>query len=145
MSASSANVENSPGPAPIWRSALVPGWGQIYKEQKFKGYVLLSGEVLFLAGALISQNLSNYNYDEAVKNIKTPNVYLYHLDKSDTWSSMRNMAFIGAGAVYLYSFIDAIASKRKPNYTASLNNKRFQIYPAFYQNTYCVGLNIKLK
>jgi len=144
ISINNVSVLNDPGPAPIYRSAFVPGWGQIYKEQKTKGYVLLASEVLFVAGAFVSQNLYNYNIDEAIKNQKNTNTYLFYLEEADKWYAIRNTAFIGAGAIYVYSLIDAIASKRKPKYTAFLHNKRYQISPAYYENTYCLGLNINL-
>jgi len=144
ISVDNASVLNDPGPAPIYRSAFVPGWGQIYKEQKTKGYVLLASEVLFVAGAFISQNLYNYNYNEAIKNKKDNKTYLFYLGEADTWYAIRNTAFIGAGAVYVYSLIDAIASKRKPKYTAFLHNNKYQIYPTYVDKQYCLGIKINL-
>lgn len=38
----------------LWRSAIVPGWGQIYKEQKSKGIFLLSGFGVLATGTIVS-------------------------------------------------------------------------------------------
>ena len=126
----------------IWRSALMPGWGQIHKKQKTKGYVLLSSGVLFVAGAFISQNLYSHNYDEAIKNIKHNDSYLYYLDKADNWSTIRNAAFVGAGAIYIYSLIDAIASKGAKRY-AYTKPKKYRFYPVYNKNAYQFALGVK--
>ena len=145
ISAQNASVVNDPGPAPIYRSAIVPGWGQIYKEQKAKGYTLLVSEVLFVAGAFVAQNLYDYNYNKAIKSRKNPATYIFYLDKSDAWATMRNMALVGAGAVYIYSFVDAIASKRKlKNSYSLLNNKRIHVLPLYTGQSYLLSLNINL-
>ncbi len=134
-SVKSVKVANSSGFAPIWRSALVPGWGQLYKKQKAKGYTLLFSEVLFITAAFISQNQYDYNNNEAIKNIKHPETYYYYTDKADVWKTTRNAAFIGAGAVYLYSIIDAIATRGAKSY-AYTKPRKFYIFPNYKQNAY---------
>lgn len=136
------DMPQSYGAAPIWRSALMPGWGQIYKKQKKKGYVLLGSGVLFITGALISQNMYSYNYNEAIKNIKHNETYLYYLDKADTWATIRNAAFVATGAIYIYSLIDAMASKGAKRY-AYIKPRKYRFYPIFNKQSYQFALSVK--
>jgi len=146
ISAKDASVTNDPGPAPIYRSALVPGWGQIYKDQKTKGYIFLSSFVALGAGAFVAQNMYSYNYNEAIKNRKSAKTYLFYLDKSDSWYTVRNSTFVAVGAVYAYSLVDAIASKRKRsnNDLSLLSSKKYQIAPIYTGNSLQLGLGINL-
>ncbi len=135
------DIKQSYGATALWRSAILPGWGQMYKKQKIKAYTLIASEVILLSGALISQNQYDYNYNEAIKNMKNAN-YLFYLDKADTWTSIRNMAFVGAGAFYIYNLIDAVASKGAKRY-AYYKPKNYKIFPNYnkfgYQLTFVLN------
>ena len=55
------------GIAPVWRSALVPGWGQLYKKEKRKGTYILASEGVLLSGTLISAYFKNLYSDKALQ------------------------------------------------------------------------------
>jgi len=144
VSAGNVTVENNPGAAPALRSAVVPGWGQIYKAQKTKGYMMLSSEVLLLTGALVSQSMRSYSYEQAMKNTHSSDTYFYYLDNYSTYGTVRNVCFIGAGAVYLYSLADAMVLKNKPVNSTTSVIRKFQLLPQYTENSYGFSINYKL-
>lgn len=135
------NYTTNYGVSATLRSAVWPGIGQLYKKQKAKGVSLIIAEVLLVSGALLSNNQYNFNYNEAIKNIKHPSTYYYYIDKADVWKSTRNMAFIGAAAIYVYNVVDAIATKGAKRYAYS-KPRKYYIYPNYNNSFYCLNATI---
>ena len=55
----------NPGPGAAWRTLLLPGWGQYYKNEKKKSYIIFSAFTLNSAAlitALIKEKSSRNNY-----------------------------------------------------------------------------------
>jgi len=88
---SSAVLEKSPSGA-VWRSALVPGWGQWYTEHRWKA-ALVAGAELFLAGAVVYEH-------EQVYRSATPSEADRHRDRRASFV----LWFIGT---FVYSLLDA--------------------------------------
>lgn len=128
------------GGSAVWRSALIPGWGQIYKHEKIKGYFILGSEVSLIATALVSQYLYSSNYDYANKSTN-PLIRQEYFTRGDNWASIRTITAVSAVAVYLFNVIDAIASKGKKRYSKV---DRFQILPNFTDNRSYITLKINL-
>lgn len=93
------------------RSLIVPGWGQLYKGNRTKGTCILGGEVAFIAGILVAENLrSSYvkKMREQPKHLATYNT------KADNWENVRNVCIGGAAALYVYNLVDVlVANGRK--------------------------------
>ncbi len=108
------------GASAALRSLICPGWGQLHKKEKAKGIVLLTGETLFVSGAVIGQLMYSRNHDQAfeTQSLSQREVYLSNRDK---WATVRNVLEIAAGAVYIYSFIDAISAQGEPRYSYKTN------------------------
>lgn len=121
----------------LWRSAIVPGWGQMYKRSMGKGITVLSLQVATIAGICVCSNLSNSYYDKAEtsRNNGTRESYL---NKGATYRNVRNGFIVGAGAVYAYNIIDAIAGKGTKRY------KRVQAAPYISANAQGLTLSICL-
>ncbi len=131
---------------PVWRSALYPGLGQLYKgrysnKEKKKGTFLLLTGTAMIAGVISSQVLYNYNHDQAYAT-ESMSQRDFYLDKRDMWGSARYGFAVGAGVIYLYSLIDASANKKVKRYSEL--QKRINIQPIIGTEYYLLALKINL-
>ena len=98
------------------RSLTIPGAGQLYNDQKVKGYALMAGEVLALWS--FNDNRKKYNnYEDSDSNSK------------DHYLRERNrFAWIAIG-LYFYGVLDAVVEAHLDNFDEGvkesdpLNNK----------------------
>jgi len=85
------------------RSLTIPGAGQIYNDQKVKGYTLMAGEILALWS--FNENRKKYNnYDDSYANSKEH--YLRERNR---------FAWIAIG-LYFYSVLDAVVEAHLDNF-----------------------------
>ncbi len=123
-SAQVAIVIKAPGgmtPAPLVRSLLVPGWGQISSGRQGIGYALLAGQVITLGASLLT--ISSYNsavddYEAALDRFNSassfPEMRTAWQDVQTTWddissaSSTRDIAIVAAVLVYGANVVDAV-------------------------------------
>lgn len=93
----------------LWRSAIIPGWGQFHKGAYLKGGMILGGCAL-LAGSAVF--LDNQRSDYARKIARTHNQELInsYATKRDHYAAARNICIGAAAALYVYNLIDAIAA-----------------------------------
>lgn len=89
---------------------LIPGWAQIYKGQTAKGLVMLAGVVGCGIGALVFEN-TRADYKNKMK--EQPEFAQTYNTKANNNETARNICIGAAGAFYLWSLIDGIASKGK--------------------------------
>jgi hypothetical protein len=92
-----------------WRSALLPGWGQMHKGSMAKGLFIIGGEVALIGGIVATENLrasymKKINQTHNAAHIKT------YAGKADTMENIRNLCITGAAALYIYSLVDAIVA-----------------------------------
>lgn len=121
--------------AALWRSLIIPGWGQMYKQRVGKGVVILSAQVATIAGICVTNNLSNNYYDKAAA-ARNTSVRESYLDKGASYRNARNGFIVAAGAVYVYNLIDAISGKGAKRY------KKVHFYP--YANSSAQGLSLNI-
>tara|TARA_B100000427_G_scaffold245191_1_gene208228 strand:+ start:1195 stop:1632 length:438 start_codon:yes stop_codon:yes gene_type:complete len=98
------------------RSLIIPGAGQLYNDQKIKGYALMAGEILALWS--FNENRKKYNnYDDSYANSKE-----YYLRERNRF------AWIAIG-LYFYGVLDAVVEAHLDNFdeiveeSDPLNNK----------------------
>ena len=98
------------------RSLIMPGAGQLYNDQKIKGYALMAGEILALWS--FNENRKKYNnYDDSYANSKEH--YLRERNR---------FAWIAIG-LYFYGVLDAVVEAHLDNFdeiveeSDPLNNK----------------------
>jgi hypothetical protein len=106
--------------------AFVPGMQQFYKGSKLKGGLIIAGEVAFIGGIIVAENLraSNKSKINTTHNAADKQNYI---NNADTYGTVRNICIGGAIAVYAYNIIDAIAAKGKRQ--VMLGNNNFLITP----------------
>lgn len=93
----------------LWRSLIVPGWGQFYKGSKLKGGLMLGGVAAFALGAIFSENERASNMAMITQTHDVNNIRAYTTN-ANNMQTVRNICIGGAAALYVYSLIDAVAS-----------------------------------
>jgi tetratricopeptide (TPR) repeat protein len=93
--------------SPLWRSAILPGWGQAYNGQTAKG-VLLGGATL----ALWAGEIGSYVVGSAAETqyMNTTGAKADYDTPYQTWSNMatiNHVCYIGMTVMYAYTLIDA--------------------------------------
>ncbi len=107
----------------LWRSAIIPGWGQFHKGANLKGGMILGGCAV-LAGGIVF--LENQRSDYARKIARTHDQGLInsYSTKRDHFATARNICMGAAAALYVYNLIDAVAA---PGARRIIVKKRRQI------------------
>ncbi len=105
----SIKVDQSYGNIPILKSALVPGWGQIHKKEKKKGFRILG---LFTASVFLGTTLKKIsdNYEIDAQNANTGEWIDYYNTLAEQYYIGSAISFITAATIYGYNFYDAISS-----------------------------------
>lgn len=98
----------------LWRSAILPGWGQFYKNRNGRGTLIVIGETLTLAAG----GLSLFN-ELTQKNIMDkPEVsyqdYIAAEKSYEQWNTARHVSFITAAVIYGLNVVDAYMTPAKP-------------------------------
>lgn len=89
---------------------LVPGAVQISNGQKGKGWSIICSEAITLASGGLFWYLSDKEYDKYMELPlgTTQDEFDKHFNNSEKYGTIAICSFAAAGAVYLYSVIDAI-------------------------------------
>mgnify|MGYP007101880848 CR=1 FL=1 len=113
----------------LWRSAIVPGWGQMYKGSSGKGFAILGAEVVAVGGIVAFESMrSSY----VTKIHKQPQFAQQYASKASNCQNIRNGFIAGAAAIYVYNLIDAIAAPGARWLKTS--NKGLAFYPSVSQD-----------
>ena len=100
-------------PQAAWRSMVLPGWGQLYKGQETKGYLIFSGFMLNSVG-LITAVIYERSARDAYLNAVQPAEIEARYQEYDKWNNIRRI-LTGTGiAIWLYAFGDALWSPTPP-------------------------------
>jgi hypothetical protein len=97
--------------SPVWRSFLLPGWGQLYKEQTFKGISFMVLTIGGVASGLVYRQMSMDATDKAYASRTQARRDYYNQDKKD-YNNYSMISFIAAGVFYSWNLIDAIIVKQ---------------------------------
>lgn len=113
-----------PGPGdwiqPVWRSAILPGWGQAYNGQTTKG-VLLGGVTLGLLAGEVATYVVGSQAEQTYLSASGPTAD--YNTPYNTWSNMaqaNHVFYIGMTAMYVYTLIDAYLNAKAPKLMAVL-------------------------
>lgn len=91
----------------LWRSAICPGWGQMYKGSTAKGLTILAAEVAAIGGIVFTEN-ERATYESKMRS--QPNFARQYKTKVDNYETARNCCIGAAAAIYIYNLIDAIVA-----------------------------------
>ncbi|MDR2809600.1 MAG: DUF5683 domain-containing protein [Tannerellaceae bacterium] len=121
----------------FWRSALLPGWGQMYKGSTAKGVCIIGGEVALVGGLVAAENL-RASYMKKINETHQSDAIRTYARNADTMKNIRNLCLTGAAALYLYNLIDAIAAPGEKHLIR--RGQPFALYPVANGEYAGVGL-----
>ena len=113
----------------LWRSAIVPGWGQFYKGDNLKGGLLLGGCAVAAAGLIFTES-ERADYDKKIGQTSNTQLKKDYINKRNNFETARNICIGVAAAIYVYNLIDAVtASGATRVETKSHNSPKFVVAP----------------
>ena len=135
--AESAGIAVEYGPRewfqPLWRSAVLPGWGQFYNDQPVKGGILMATDLLLMGGTVATYVIGN-GARQTYLGLGASASQADFDSSYSTWETMANINHItniGWGVVYAFTLVDAAMNgKRQP-----LNKAMFQEKAPAFQMT----------
>jgi hypothetical protein len=93
----------------IWRSAILPGWGQFYQGQPWRGGLLLAGTVIGVGGALYTK-ARQQDFENQGSSSVVPSTRQYYYDQADKYHQ-GNVAFVSLAVVsYALNLADVLFS-----------------------------------
>jgi len=101
--------------SPVWRSFLLPGWGQLYTEETFKGVSFMVLTLGGVAGGVVFKQLSEDATQKAFSS-RTQKVRDFYNNESKNYNTYSKISLIAAGGFYLWSLLDAIILKQDDLY-----------------------------
>lgn len=110
-------VVTDPRPSAAMRSMVLPGWGQHYKGEPAKGWVLTGAWMATLIGGTAAHVRYQSTHDAYLETVNTPENPTAIEDAfavTNRWYKARGALLLGAGAVWAYALVDAIASGGAP-------------------------------
>lgn len=127
------------GSYPFSFRSLVPGMMQLEKRQTAKGIAFMGAEVLCIGGILAFEGMRS-SYSAKIGSTHHVQQRVNYIDKANTCSTMRNVCIAGAAVVYVWSLVDALASKG-PN-RVILGDASLMLSP--YANMESAGLALRI-
>lgn len=118
----------------IWRSTLVPGWGQFYNGRTWRGVAFLAGTVIGVGGALYTAERQRNFEDQALRS-SIPSTRHYYYDQADKYHQGNVILVSLAVASYALNLVDAI-------FTSS--NKADIYYSALMNSNIASGLQVSV-
>jgi hypothetical protein len=96
-----------PRPAAAYRSMLVPGWGQIYKGHRRKGYILMGLWGVTAVGT-ITAHIIRHDRRQAYLDEANLAEVQSRFDDFNRWHKLRNNLAVGAALTWVVSYLDAL-------------------------------------
>lgn len=115
----------------LWRSAIVPGWGQLYKGSTLKGGLVLGGTVAFIGGIIYTETMRQDYMNKLNKTHNTDNIRSYKT-RADNFAMGRNICIGGLAALYVYNIVDAIVAPGAKRIVVrkNVNGRSYALLPA---------------
>ena len=98
-----------PRPGAALRSMVVPGWGQFHKRERAKGWAF-AGAFVLTAGGFVGAHLQRGRAEDAYLAEDDPARVAERYEAFNTWQRTRGVLGLAAGAVWLASTLDALAT-----------------------------------
>jgi hypothetical protein len=132
------------GGSALWRSMIVPGWGQFHKKKVAKGVIMLTAEVAAISGLAFCeiQRSDNWRKSSETTNVRIAKEYR---DIADDWELRRNI-FIGVTAgIYLWNVLDAALAKGKIKYAYAWMPNDINLFANEWKGCPYYGLSFSFK
>lgn len=121
------STTSSYGARGLWRSAIIPGWGQFHKGANLKGGLILGGCAALAAGIVFTESQRS-DYARKIAQTHNINHIKTYSTKADHFATARNICIGAAAALYVYNLIDAIAAPGARRIVVHRRNGNGQTY-----------------
>lgn len=111
----------------LWRSAIVPGWGQFHKGSNLKGGLILGGTVVLVGGIIFTEN-QRTDYVGKIAKTHDPDIKQAYATRRDHFAMGRNICIGALSALYVYNIIDAIVAPGARRIVVRYRNAAGQTY-----------------
>lgn len=111
----------------LWRSAIVPGWGQFHKGANLKGGLILGGCAALAAGIVFTENQRS-DYVRKIAKTHDANLKRTYATKRDHFATGRNICIGALAALYIYNLVDAVAAPGAQRIIVHPRNGRRESY-----------------
>lgn len=95
----------------IWRSVLLPGWGQFYKDDTFKGFSFMTLTLGSVASGFVFNELSKEATNNALSS-RTQARRDFFNDQATQFNTISTISFISAIVFYAWNIVDATIVKQ---------------------------------
>ena len=114
----------------LWRSIIIPGWGQFYKGSNLKGGLILGGTVAFIGGIIYTECMRKDYMNKISKTHNADNIRSYKT-RADNFAVGRNICIGGLAALYAYNIVDAIVASgaRRIVVKKNVNGRSYSLMP----------------
>ena len=102
-------LTNRYGARGLWRSMIIPGWGQFYKGSTLKGGLILGGTAVLAGGIIFTEN-QRADYVKKIRSTHNANLIKSYRTKRDHFATARNICIGAAAALYIYNLVDAVVA-----------------------------------
>ncbi len=131
----------------MWRSLVLPGWGQIYVENYWKAPIFIAGLGASVYFIVWNNNKFNYyqsQYDELQQNEPGNTSALDKLmSQKEYYRDNRDKSYFLLGATYILAAIDAYVGANLFDFNVN-DNLNMRLMP-FYDNHFCMNFSFHLK
>lgn len=103
------SVTSSYGGHGLWRSMIVPGWGQMHKGAYVKGGVILGGTVALAGGIIFTESMRASCLNQISQTHSSTAIRQLSANMTN-WSIGRNICIGAMAALYAYNIVDAIVA-----------------------------------
>lgn len=112
---------------PFSARVFVPGMAQLQKGSKGKAAFFIGTETAFIGGIVIAECM-RASYETKVNSTHDINLKRNYINNANICSNVRNVAIVGAAAIYLWNVIDGIVAKGKKHIVIA-DNTTMDIVP----------------
>ena len=115
--------------AAAMRSLALPGWGQLYKGENTKGWILLGVWGMAASGTVLAHIIRKQAEDDylAATEALPEQEILDRFDRFNTWHKARNNLALATAGLWAYSYLDALIFRGS---TDVASHRQFALLPA---------------
>ena len=96
----------------VWRSAILPGWGQIYLGQKKKGIIIMASEIMLIGLTYAYWEWQEYEYDKYIK-CSDPEEMQEYYNRATEYHNLSNYCLLSAVVLWGYNILDSYNNENK--------------------------------
>jgi len=129
------------GFAPVWRSTLLPGWGQRYKGEKRKGSRFLKAAASAGAATFLSFYMSD-SYSQKAENERDIDNRNFYNDWSNRSYTIGIISGLITGGLYGYNIFDAMTASGQKRYAQTAPERERDLFAYYDGQSTQVTLNL---